>query len=68
MKLEIRTLRSKHFEERLKHWWRPSDRRAARMSLPILENAYDEIYRDTQRQLTEEIFFGESYVRKDWRS
>lgn len=38
------------------------------MSLPILENAYDEIYRDTQRQLTEEIFFGESYVRKDWRS
>jgi hypothetical protein len=67
MRLEIKTLRSKHFEEPLKRWWRPSERRAARKSLVLLERAYDDIYKETQKQLAREIFFGESFSKKEWK-
>lgn len=67
MKLEIRTLRSESFELRLKRWWSPKDRRAARLSLRVLETDREKILREASKRLAQEIFFGASYIKKEWR-
>jgi hypothetical protein len=68
LKLEIRTLRSEYFEIRPKHWWSQKDRKAARLSLKVLESQREEVFKETSKRLARELFFGESYVRKDWKA
>ncbi len=57
MKLEIKTLRSEWFEARPKRWWSRKDRKAARLSLEILDSQREEILKE----------IWSSYVKKEWR-
>lgn len=60
MRLEIKTFRSEHFAVRLKRWWLPSDRKAARLALKLAESDHEEIFRETSKRLAREWFFGEN--------
>jgi len=68
MKLEIKTLRSEWFEIRPKRWWSRKDRKAARLSLELLDSQREEIFKETSKRLAQELFFGSSYVKKDWEA
>lgn len=59
-RLEIRTLHGEFFALRVKHWWKPKERKAARLSLKVLDAGQDEIYAEAKRMMNRALFFGDT--------
>lgn len=56
--MSLRTFRSKNFTLRVKRWWLPRERRAARAGLTILEHHAEDHRREVQRRLTHIMLHG----------
>ena len=64
--MELRTFHSKNFDIKVKRWWSPSARKAARLTLLLLEHHSYEIKVETQRLFSEFMLYGESLSTKKW--
>lgn len=61
---QVRVLRSQHFEARPKKWWKPSDRKAARVGLAVMEHNIDDFRREMQRKMSNFLLYGTEEGRK----
>ena len=59
--MELRTLRSEHFQIKPKQWWRPSVRKAARLSLKVMESHVKEHEAEMQRRSMDLLLYGTAY-------
>lgn len=55
---QVRTLRSENFALRVKRWWEPSERKATRLSLAVLENQAEDSRKTCSRQVSEQMLYG----------
>lgn len=58
--MEIRTFKGKHFDVQIKRWWRPKDRKAARLAVKFADYNWENGGKEeAHKRLQRHWFFGD---------